>query len=809
MQTRFEEIHARFAESVPEKFDVLTEDVEMEVDGVFAQLAKSFQKLSKKEEGSERTDAGKALVEKQHGKLTRSRERAVSSLGSLFGELEAEEKQTQRASVEEVERFIAEATKAHRSLIKSAKSAKTVEQYSSWDEGIVPRAETFSRELDSLRTGNKKLTRGVVGVSGGKKGDVQRKISTLQSSLEGLYDTALAELGAFGAKELSALGAAGAAASILESIVGGTKQLSEDAQNVLKEAAGSLGGSGSGAASLVSAKASEASASASSLLREGAKSVGVSVDPETPGEYIESVYESAKSAIPGSGSATGRAYASEASASASSLVRQGAKSVGIKVNPETPAEYVEAAYEAARSAMPDTASASSLASEASASASSLLREGAKSAGIKVSPETPAEYIESVYDAARSGVPGSGSASSFASEASASASSLLREGAKSVGIKVNPETPGEYVESVYEAAKSAVTGTATSGSPLVSSASSIGSEYYSQASSIARQAAQRAGLQFEPESSGEMIESIVSEIYSSGSSIGSVASSVASSAASNVAGKVPVDFDASQASKIASAASAGMSSSATLVASAASSVARSAAQAAGLHVQPESPGEYIESVAGLATDGAASLVGEASSVLHQATRSLGSAVGVEATPETAGEYVESVLDAAQGAASDVAGAAGSVYSRRGRVVSSASSLVGEAGSSASSLASQLSSSASSLAPGAGNSASSLASQASSSASSLASDASSSASSLSRRGRVVLGSSSAEGSIASAASSASSLLSSLGSEGADAIHQATRSASSALGASPTPESAGEYVEAAVQGVKSVVDRAREEL
>ncbi|CAO1622553.1 unnamed protein product [Sympodiomycopsis kandeliae] len=738
---RVTQIRNRFSESLPDRFNILTEDVETEVEGVFSRLLKAFGKLSSSDRPlDQRIQTGKDAIDKQRAKLQRSRTKTVGSLEDLHTELQSEEVVAQKASVGEVERYIAEAQKSYRDIIAGAKFPQTKEEWSGWDKGIAVRSEIFNEELDEVRSGTKKVAPGVVAIDTGHEGDVQRQISKLVKQIETLYDTALAELGAFSSKELSALGgqsAAAAAGSVLESVVEGAKEMSGQAREVLEDAANSLSGNaGANVASQLNSRASEASASASSLARQGAKSAGIKVNPENPQEYLEdftsraadaaqTVYSSAgeyadaaQTAVVGGAAGYGAAsVVQDAASSASSLARQGAKSAGIKVNPESPQEYIEDL----------TSRAADAAQTAYSSAS--------------------EYV----DAAQTAAAGLG-AGSVVQDAASSASSLARQGAKSVGIKVNPESPGEYIEDFTSRAADAAQTAYSSASEYVDAAQtavvgggagSVVQDAASSASSLARQGVKSAGFKVNPESPQEYLEDFTSK---------------AADAAQTVFSDVR---------EFAEAAQTGIADDAAVVASGANSVLRQAAKSAGVaSVRPESPSQYLEAAAGIVADGASIAADEVYNAAHQATRTIKSAAGAEVTPETPAEYLDSLIP--DGAS---------------QLASSLSSGGEQAASSVSSIASQVLDNAPSVDTRAVKSAVGI---------------SQSPDSYLEAAQIAISSVVDEGNEAGGQvySSATVLISSAG----DAIHHATRSAASAAGVKPTPESVSEYAEVVSDSISS---------
>ncbi|ORX38222.1 hypothetical protein BD324DRAFT_649601 [Kockovaella imperatae] len=248
---------------------------------------------------------------------------------------------------------------------------------------------------------------------------------------------------------------------------------------------------------------------------------------------------------------------------------------------------------------------------------------------------------------------------------------------------------------------------------------------------------------------------------------------------------------------------------------------------------------IGSVVSQAQASASSISDAASSVVHDATRSVVSAVGGTPSPEGASEHLESIGNAVkQGHASVVSGASDKVESAIASVKEAvgnsdstqsikgrAEDVVSSASVSASSLASEAFDTGSSITSIASETLVSIQSEASASASSLSakaksivperpsisssgieviSSASSFLSSASSVGSQSLASASSIGSksVASGVSKGSESASSLISQVSSGVHSVTREAARAAGATPFPENAGEYVEAATDAVKSVI-------
>ncbi|KIR77760.1 hypothetical protein I306_05496 [Cryptococcus gattii EJB2] len=372
----------------------------------------------------------------------------------------------------------------------------------------------------------------------------------------------------------------------------------------------------------------------------------------------------------------------------------------------------------------------SILSVASSNVHDAARTVIKAAGGTPTPESPREHAESVYSAA------SVAADSVISAASSSLHEATKSVSKAVGATPSPESPKEHIENVYSAVQEGLQSLAGAASAVVHDAT--------------RSASLAIGGTPTPESLGETVESVIAAANS--------AVHDASRAAVSAVGGTPTPESPAEhvrsayqaatdsAASIASVISESAASVATDASASVHSATRSALSAAGATPSPESAQEYLESIAGAIKQGAASVYDAAGSNVHDATRSLVKAAGCTPTPETPGENAESIYNAASEG-----------------VVSAAEAVIEQA----SRLATQIQE-----ALGAVSTEEPLASSASSYLSSF----------------VSVGSSTA----AEALSTGSSILSSLQKEVSSSVHSATRSASSLLGATPTPETAGEYAE-----------------
>ncbi|PWN24852.1 hypothetical protein BDZ90DRAFT_98156 [Jaminaea rosea] len=591
---RFGELRTRFAEGLPERFEVLTEDVELEVEGIFARLTKALNKVK----GGGHEEAGRAALEKQRNKLQRSRGKALKELDGFYSQLQTEQWEAQRASVEQVERYIAEAQRAYLGLLKGAKFDQTRQDWSEWDDGLSVRSKLFDEELSKVRKGSTKLGAGILGIDAGQEGDVQREVVRLRKQVGSLYDTASAELDQFAKEQLAA--------------IKGEEPVGANPVSIISSKASTAAASWS---SVASAATDDAPSSASSLLSSSSSSPDIA-------DQAAGFTEAVKTGL--------NDFASAASSTGSSLAREASKSAGLKPTPESAAEYMEAAAGLVGEAMPAVAFVG--AEEAASSASSALRHATRSAASLAGAEVTAERVEdyvasaqSVLDKVGKGV-GEGAQSVYEAMGGESLAEQVHAATRSAsslaGGKPTPESAGEYVEAAGDYLNSA----ASSGSSVASQvyeamgADNLGDQLHH----ATRSAASVLGAKPTPETASEYVEAAGDVLESAGSSASSVASQVYEAAGAESLGEQLHH------------------------------ATRSAASLAGAKPTPETLAEYAEAAADLVSEGTASfgsvaslVVEEASSVAHQASRSVVSAAG--GTPEAEGfvESVESVVNKAAG------------------------------------------------------------------------------------------------------------------------------------------------------------------
>ncbi|WWC90386.1 uncharacterized protein L201_005320 [Kwoniella dendrophila CBS 6074] len=451
-----------------------------------------------------------------------------------------------------------------------------------------------------------------------------------------------------------------------------------------------------------------------------------------------------------------------ASSNVHDATRSVISAVGSTPSPESPREHVESVINVASEGI------ESFLDEATSSVHQATRSAMKAVGVTPSPESIPEHAESAYSAAAEAI------ESLSLVAESVIHDATRSAVSAVGGTPSPETPQEYAESVYNAANQGVNAAVSSASEIIHQGT--------------RSAISAIGATPSPETFGESIESVVAVASEGINNIIpdiDISKSVhdATRAAIKAVGATPspenlgehiesvTQVIAESASSVVSVASEAISGLSSDASSFLHEATRSASSVVGATPSPETPNEYLESIGNVVAQGAASVYGLAeenvnslSSNLHQATRSASSYVGVTPSPETPSEYAESVYNEASSTLSSV----GSVITDQ--AISLANQIQEVIG---------LAATTETVEPN-------LLSSASSYINSIATAGSS-------VGNEVL-------------ESGSSILFSLQNEVSKTIHQATRSASSALGVTPTPETPGEYVEAAKVAVQEQIDRVR---
>lgn len=257
--------------------------------------------------------------------------------------------------------------------------------------------------------------------------------------------------------------------SFEEHVEGAAGFVTDGAAAVVAEAAATAGLAGEAASSIYR-----------HATRSVASAAGAKVTPETPEDYFDSMQEAATSAYEGISSAgqhvydsmSGDAIVEPVSSALHDATRSVASAAGIKPTPETVSEYFEQGQEYVESVFSaGQGAASQAAFDAAGAAHSATRSLSSVVGAKPTPETAAEYVEaagdaagSVADSASSAVFGESNAAdraaSAASSLGSSASSAAHEASKTVvraaGGTPQPEGAAEHIESVVEQAKDAGT-----------------------------------------------------------------------------------------------------------------------------------------------------------------------------------------------------------------------------------------------------------------------------------------------------------------------------------------------------------------
>jgi len=371
------------------------------------------------------------------------------------------------------------------------------------------------------------------------------------------------------------------------------------------------------------------------------------------------------------------------------------------------------------------------------------------------------------------------------QAGNAAHQATRTAIKAAGGTPTPETYQETAE--YIAAKA---------SEAAADASAAARARYDDASQAVhdatRSVVRAAGYTPEPETPKEHAESIIAEASSTIASVATAASSV-------------LEDTASSAASVYSGASASAASVYSDAAASAHEATRSLSRAAGYTPTPESPKEHLQSLAAAAAEAA-----------HQASRSMSRAAGYTPTPETpsetveyvsavVSEHVEIIASAVASSAAAAASTASSIYDEATRTVIKA------AGGTPSPTNAR--ETAESLAAGAqayyaGAAASAQAYYAEAAANLLSYDTlKARAGSLVDRGKSLLGAEPAPAGYEKLLNDAFALIDEYQSELAARAHSATRAASRAAGATPTPETFGEHVESVASGVSGAISSATE--
>ncbi|QRW03177.1 hypothetical protein RhiLY_02176 [Ceratobasidium sp. AG-Ba] len=368
--------------------------------------------------------------------------------------------------------------------------------------------------------------------------------------------------------------------------------------------------------------------------------------------------------------------------------------------------------------------------------------------------------------------------------------------KAAGGTPTPESFQEKTEFVASKVSETASGASAAAQAQYEQVSARYEEAVSHASQAihdaTRSAVRAAGYTPEPETPQEHAESIVAQASSTLASVITAVSSAAEDTASSAS-----SLYTNAASSAASAYSEAAEAAASVYSDAAASAhqaTRSLSRAVGATPTPETPKEYAQSVAAAAAE-----------AVHQATRSASRAAGYTPTPETpaetieyvqavVGEHVESVASAMASSAADASSVASSFYNEATRTVIKA---VGGTPS-----PTNVRETAESLAAGAqayyAEAAAKLPSY---------EELKKRAGSLTEQGKALLGAEPAPAGYEKLLNDAFALIDEYQRELGTRAHSATRAASRAVGATPTPETFEEHVESVVSGASSVLSSATE--
>ncbi|KAG9096292.1 hypothetical protein FRC06_008833 [Ceratobasidium sp. 370] len=362
------------------------------------------------------------------------------------------------------------------------------------------------------------------------------------------------------------------------------------------------------------------------------------------------------------------------------------------------------------------------------------------------------------------------------QAEEAAHQAMRTIVKAVGGTPSPESFQETAE--YVAAKVSETAAAHAAGASAAAQSQYEdvSARYDQAVSHAsqaihdatRSAIRAAGYTPEPETPKEHVESIVAQASSTLASVVTAVSSAAKDTASS-ASSLYSGASASASSAYSGAASAAASIYSDAAASA-HQATRSLSRAAGATPTPETPGEtieyvsavvgkHVESLASAMASSASVAVSSASSVYNEATRTVIKAAGGTPSPTNVRETAESLAAGAQAYYTDVAAHAQGYYAEAAAKLPSYE------------------------------------------------DLKSRASSLVEQSKALFGAEPAPAGYEKLLNEAFELINEYHNQLDARAHWATRAASRAVGATPTPESFGEHVESVVSGASSAISSATE--
>ncbi|CEH13079.1 hypothetical protein CBOM_01021 [Ceraceosorus bombacis] len=692
---------------LPDRFASLTESfVEDEVATALSKLERSFRKISNDksiERVAERVEKARAETEVQKDRLSASRAALEASLNAYAGELEADEESSIHASVAEVKRFSDEATKFFVKTMEKAKFTATEEEWEGWASGLSVRAEMYEEELEAVRIGERNVRSGINATDLAKEPQIPPRIADLHKSAASLYASAIKELDRFALSAEAHLRGEGVQRSVGEA----TEAVAERAQQLSEQAAAAMLGAAAaararlglapkddGILARVSAKAGEMADAAASqaadaaeqvrtVARSAASAAGATPSPEGVREHAESLFGVATDqaayvqdvVAEKAASASAEYLATKREPFAESLFNAATSSVG-----EAYEKLASQAKDATAAFQPSsTGYAESLFNAATSSVSEAYERAASAA---LEPEqTPVhrQVFDSASRVAEGAAAVAGEYLANAGEAAGSAQdaaisqlhSATRSAASAAGYKPTPETPGEYVEQVFDGASSvyadAVDGAAQAYSNAQEFANRAGEEAISRLHTASRSAASAVGATPSPENAADYAEKIFEGASKAYEDAGSAA--------------FKYYADASGA--------AGEAQEAAI--SALHSATRSAASAAGYKPTPETASEYVENakdalfagakagreaVAGVvpgsgsepkvpaASSAGESLFGEAGSYAAAASQSVVSAAGGQVKPTdlvgTASSIVSQATAAVVSGASDASEQATSFY-----------------------------------------------------------------------------------------------------------------------------------------------------
>ncbi|PWN40127.1 hypothetical protein IE81DRAFT_362020, partial [Ceraceosorus guamensis] len=594
---------------LPDRFASLTESfVEDEVATALSKLERSFRKISNDqtiERVAERVEKARAETEVQKDRLSASRAALEASLNAYAGELEADEESSIHASVAEVKRFSDEATKFFVKTMEKAKFTATEEEWEGWASGLSVRAEMYEEELEAVRIGERNVRSGINATDLAKEPQIPPRIADLRKSATSLYASAIKELDRFALSAEAQLRGEGVQTSVGEA----TEAVAERAQQLSEQAAAAMLGAAAaararlglapkddGILARVSAKAGEMADAAASqaadaaeqvrtVARSAASAAGATPSPEGVREHAESLFGVATDqaayvqdvVAEKAASASAEYLATKREPLAESLFNAATSSVG-----EAYEKLASQAKEATAAFQPSsTGYAESLFNAATSSVGEAYERAASAAFEPEQTPVHRQVFDSASRVAEGAAAVAGEYLANAGEAAGSAQdaaisqlhSATRSAASAAGYKPTPETPGEYVEHVFDGASSAYADAVDAAAQAYSNAQEFanraGEEAISRLHTASRSAASAVGATPSPENAADYAEKIFEGASKAYEDAGSAA--------------FKYYADASGA--------AGEAQEAAI--SALHSATRSAASAAGYKPTPETASEYLE------------------------------------------------------------------------------------------------------------------------------------------------------------------------------------------------------------------------